>query len=138
MSQENVDVVRRMLEEGNLYAVGDDMSPWLVEFFDSEVEWHDAPSLPGAAVFHGREALARHVEDYLDAWAESRVEIEEISPVGDRVLARIRYVGVGRQSGIGLEDNAVTAVYDLRGRRILRVRHFVDESDALEAVGLSE
>ena len=37
-----------------------------------------------------------------------------------------------------LEDNIVWGVYDLRGGRILRVRQFVDEYAALEAVGLRE
>ncbi len=59
--------------------------------------------------------------------AESRVEIEDISAVGDRVLAHIRYVGRGHQSGMELERHVVTAVYDLRAGRVLRVRQFVDE-----------
>jgi ketosteroid isomerase-like protein len=138
MSVENVRVVRRMLGEGNVYAVDADLRSWVDEFFAPEIEWHDAPTLPGAAVYHGREAFARHVADYLESWSESRVEIEEVRPVGDRVLARIRYVGVGRQSGIALEDNEVVAVYDVRGGSILRVRHFTNEADALAAAGLPE
>jgi ketosteroid isomerase-like protein len=35
-----------------------------------------------------------------------------------------------------LEDNVVVGIYDLRGGRILRVRQFVDESEALKALGL--
>jgi ketosteroid isomerase-like protein len=108
---------------------------WLSEFFDPEIERHDAPSLPGAAVYRGHDALRRHIEDYLDAWADSSVEIRS---VGDRVLTRGRYVGVGRQSGISLEDNVVMGVYDLHRGQVLRVRQFVDEAEALEAVGLSE
>jgi len=137
MSRANVEIVRRMW--GRLNVEGDsDLPSVLVEFFDPEIEWHDAPSLPGAAVYRGHEDLRRHIEDYLDAWADSGFQIEEISSVGDRVLARGRYVGVGQQSGMRLEDNVVSGVYDLRRGRILRVRQFVDESEALEAVGLRE
>ena len=138
MSQENVEVVRRMWEASNLLAIDADLHAWLSEFFDPEIEWHDAPSLPGAAVYRGHDALRRHIEDYLDAWADSSVEIQEVRSVGDRVLTRGRYVGVGRQSGISLEDNVVMGVYDLRRGRVLRVRQFVGEAEALEAVGLSE
>jgi ketosteroid isomerase-like protein len=132
-----VEVVRRMWGRSNAEAELD-LPAFLVEFFDPEIEWHDAPSLPGAAVYRGHEALRRHVEDYLDAWADARFEIEEIRSVGDRVLTRGRYLGVGQQSGMRLEDNVVLGVYDLRGGRILCLRQFVDESEALKAVGLRE
>jgi ketosteroid isomerase-like protein len=135
MSQENVEVVRRMLEWAGDTA---ELGIVVTELFDPEIEWHDTPSLPGAGVYRGHEAVRRHIDDYLDAWENAEIAIQGIEPVGDRVLARIRYVGVGRQSGIRLEDNVVTAVYDLRDGRILRVRQFVDEANALEAVGLSE
>jgi ketosteroid isomerase-like protein len=135
MSQENVEIVRRMWVRTN--AEGDaDLPALLDEFFDPEVEWHDTPSLPGASVYRGHEALRRHIEDYLDAWADSGFEIEEIRLVGDRVLTRGRYFGVGQLSGMRLEDNVVVGIYDLRGGRILRVRQFVDESEALKALGL--
>jgi ketosteroid isomerase-like protein len=137
MSQENVELVRRMSEDRDLHAAAD-LHAWLVEFFDPEIEWHDAPSLPGAGVYYGREAVRRHVEDYLDAWSDARGEIEEIRSVGDRVIARIRYVGVGRQSGIELPDNGLTAVYDFRGGHILRVRQYEHESEALAAMGPAE
>ncbi len=137
MSQENVEIVRRMWERGNAEA-DVDLPAILVEFFDPEIEWHDTSSLPGAAVYRGYEALRRHIEDYRDAWADSGFEIEEIRSVGDRVLTRGRYFGVGQQSGIRLEDNVVLGIYDLRRGRILRVRQFVDESEALKAVGLRE
>jgi ketosteroid isomerase-like protein len=136
MSQENVEVVRQMWEALNDRAV-EDVAGVLVECFDPEVEWHDAPSLPGAAVYRGHQAVRRHIEDYLDAWADSRFELAEIRSVGDRVLTHGRYVGVGRESGIGLEDNLVVGVYELRRGRVLRVLQFVDEADALRAAGLS-
>ena len=137
MSQENVEIVRQVWEALD-DRLPEDVAGVLAEFFDPEIEWYDAPSLPGAAVYRGHAALQRHIEDYLDAWADSRFEIAEIRSVGDRVLTRGRYVGVGRQSGITLEDNLVFGVYDLRRGRVLRVQQFVHEGEAFEAVGLSE
>ena len=135
MPQKNVEVVRRFWGRTNAEA-DDDLPGILVEFFDPEIEWNDAPSLPGAGVYRGHEALRRHIEDYRDAWADSGFEIEEIRSAGDRVLARGRYFGVGRQSGMRLEDNVVLGIYDLRSGRIFRVQQFVDESDARKALGL--
>jgi ketosteroid isomerase-like protein len=137
MSQENVEIVRGMFEAFNDWP-GEDVAGLLVEFFDPEIEWHDAPSLPGAGIYRGHEALRRHMEDYLDAWADSGFEVEEIRPVGERVLTRGRYIGVGRQSGMRLEDNLVIGVYELRSGRVLRLRQFVDIAEALEAIGVLE
>ena len=124
------------------YDADADLRPWLVHFFDPDFEWHDAPSFPGAAVYQGREAFDGHVEDFLDAWADSRIEIEDISSVGDRVLAHIRDVGTGHQSGVELEDNVVIAIHHLSGGRVLRVRQFVDErgprSRGAVGVGMSQ
>src|SRR6188472_2814044 len=126
MSQENVEIVRRWMDRFNSDEQFDSPA-LLVEFFDPEIEWHDSPSLPGAGVYRGHEALRRHFEDYLDAWAGSRFELHEIRLIGDRVLTRGRYVGTGRESGISLEDNLVHGVYEMREGRVLRVRQFVDE-----------
>ena len=144
MSQENVEIVRAMWETANSLDLDADLDPWLDRFFDTEIEWHDVPVLPNAGVHFGRAAFGRHVADYLEAWADVRFEIEHIEAVGDRVVVRGRYGGVGRQSGAevmaggGVEGPANSGVYELRAGRILRVRQFVEHAEALEAVGLSE
>jgi ketosteroid isomerase-like protein len=148
MSQENVEVVRRAWETVNSDDLDVDdllegyLDVWLDEFFDPEIEWHDLPTLPEAGVHRGRDAFRRHLADYLDAWADSTFEIEDIRAVGDRVVVRGRYGGVGRQSGAeiagGLRGPATGAVYDFRAGRILRVLQFDTHAEALEAVGLSE
>jgi ketosteroid isomerase-like protein len=141
MSQENVEIVRRMW--GRSPKV-EDLPALLVEFFDPEIEWHDAPDLPGAAVYQGHEAVRRHFEDWLEGWSDSAdvatgLKIEEIRSAGDRVFTRGRYFAMARESGIRIDDtDIVFGVYDLRNGHILRVRQFVDEAKALEAVGLSE
>jgi ketosteroid isomerase-like protein len=139
MAQENVDVVRAMLE-----ATGPatDRNDWLDEFFDPEVEWHDVPIYPSAGVYSGRDALRRHAADFEDAWADWGVEIEDIRAAEGRVVARIRYRGVGKRSGApitgGLKNQATGAVFELRAGRIIRVLQFVTHAEALEAVGLAE
>jgi ketosteroid isomerase-like protein len=137
MSQENVEIVRAMLE-----AVGPetDTDDWLNEFCDPEIEWHDVPTYPSAGIHTGRDAVRRHALEFEDAWADWGIEIEDIRDAGDRVVARIRYRGVGKQSGApitgGIRNPATGAVVELRGGRILRVVQFVTHAEALEAVGL--
>ena len=139
MSRENVAIVRAMLEAIGPETERDD---WIGEFLDPEIEWHDMPTYPGAGVYVGREAFGRHAAEYEDAWQDWGIEIEDIRAAGDRVVARIRYRGVGKQSGApitgGLGAPATGAVFELRGGQILRVVQFVSYEDALKAVGLEE
>jgi len=140
MSQENVEIVRAMLQAAG--APGSDTDEWLEEFFDPEIEWRDVPVFPSAGVHSGRDALRRHADEFEDAWADWGIEIEDIRAAEDRVVARIRYRGVGRQSGAPItgdvKNPATGAVFDLRAGRILRVLQFVTHTEALEAVGLSQ
>jgi ketosteroid isomerase-like protein len=139
MSQENVEIVRAMFE-----AVGPktDTDDWLDEFCDPEIEWHDVSIYPSAGIHAGRDAVRRHAAEFEDAWSDWGIEIEDIRDAGDRVVLRIRYRGVGKQSGApitgGVMNPATGAVVELRAGRILRVVQFVTHAEALEAVGLSE
>jgi ketosteroid isomerase-like protein len=128
--QENVDVVRRSWTAFN---AGD--LDGFFQHFDPEIEWHDIPNYPGVGAHWGRKAFRRHVEAFVDAWGDVRVEIEEIAATGDRVVARIRYVGTGRESGAPVENPASGAVYEFRNGCILRVQQFAEHSEALEAAG---
>ena len=132
MSQENVNTV---LTFHSAFNQGD-MDRYFA-FFDPEIEFHDRPGFPGPGVHRGLEAVRRHVEDYREAWVEPRVETEEIRSVGDRVVTRITYTGVGKSSGARTATPA-SGIFDFREGRILRIRQFVDHADALEAAGLSE
>ena len=144
MSRENVEVVRATWESANsdAFDLDADLDAWLDDFFDPEIEWHDVPTLPEAGVHCGRDAFRRHLVAYMEAWTDSYYEIEDIRAVGDRVVVRGRYSGVGRQSGAqatgGLSLPATGAIYEFRAGRILRVQQFVTHAEALEAVGLSE
>jgi ketosteroid isomerase-like protein len=139
MSQENVEIVRAMLG-----AIGPDTvtDNWLDEYCDPEVEWHDVPIYPSAGVYSGLDAFRRHVAEFEEAWADWGIDIEDIRAAEDRVVARIRYRGVGKVSGApitgGLRNPATGAVFELRAGRIRRVLQFVTHAEALEAVGFSE
>jgi ketosteroid isomerase-like protein len=139
MSQENVEIVRAALQR---IGPNTDREDWIHEFFDAEIEWHDTPNFPSAGVYIGHEAFSRHAAEFEEAWADWSIEIEDIKAAGDRVVACVRYRGVGRLSGApitgGVETPSTGAVFELRGGRIARVVQFVTHAEALEAVGLSE
>ena len=92
---------------------------------------------PDGEVSHGLNAWRLQAERPRDSWAEARVEIDEIRPVGDRVLVRIRYVTKSADTGLPFET-PMAAVFFLEDRRITRADYFWKLEDAFAAAGLDE
>jgi ketosteroid isomerase-like protein len=133
MSQENIELVRAVLEA---YNRGGDA--WL-DFVAEDVEIHpDASRWPEAKPFRGREEFRRFVAD-VDQGFEGgvRQEIKEIFAIGDRVVARTDWGGRGRASGIDLRSS-LTVLNTVRDGKIAKIEYFFDHAKALEAVGLRE
>ncbi len=132
MSQENVEVVRKMLDA----FLANDVQTALSSF-DPDVEW-DGTNLPDGKVGHGVDAILDHNARWSETWGESwRVEVEKVIDAGsDQVVVLIRERG---RSKAGLEMNERHGeLYTLRDGRIVRRQGFSDPKEALEAVGLSE
>jgi hypothetical protein len=134
MSQENVDVVRKVVDAFNRQ----DWVAWASNWHP-DAEWYDPPEVPGSGVHRGLESIRRYFDELLEIAAEGwNVEVDAIESVGlGCVLIRARSVVVGRESGIPTEDGLFQLV-DLEGGRIRRVRNFRSSREALEAAGLRE
>ena len=134
MSEENVEVVRSALEaweRGDLKAAAD--------LLDPEVEWSFPSNLPEAGTYKGRDEVGRRLEEFLEAWEDLAVTVEELVDAGDRVVALVRYSGRGRESGIEVSGATRNAqVWTVRNGKALRVELYGDTAEALEAAGLSE
>jgi ketosteroid isomerase-like protein len=65
------------------------------------------------------------------------MEPQDLIDAGDKVVASVRLIGVGRQSGVETMANAAH-VWTFREGRILRLAVFQTMEEALEAVALSE
>jgi hypothetical protein len=134
MSQENVDVVRQVVDAFN-------RQDWLAweSHWHRDAEWHDPPEVPGSDVHRGVQSIRRYFDELLEIAAEGwNVEVDSIESVGPgRVLIRARSVVVGRESRMPTEDGLFQVV-DLEDGRLRRVRNFRTSRDALEAAGLRE
>jgi ketosteroid isomerase-like protein len=124
MSQENVEIVRRFLvvdlDEALTYA-------------DPGIVWN--PVEESSA--QGHDAVRASTERWKSEWDEYELIPEEMVDMGDRVVATVRYRVRGRGSGIEVEARCYD-VFTLRDGKIERMDQFTDQSEALEAVGLSE
>lgn len=130
MSQENVDIVRRM--HGT---VG---TPASLDFFHPEVVVTNRPSSPDTAPYVGHAGLFDWVRDIREAVGDFRTVAEELIDVDDsRVLAVAGVHGEGRISGLAF-DMVTATVFTLTDGLIVRVQAYDTKAEALEAVGLTE
>ena len=135
MSQENVEVFERAVAAVNR----GDVEALLSEL-DPEVEW-DSAFLMGmtgkGTVYRGLEGIREFFGDVDEALSVFDLEYSEIRELGDRIVALGRLRTRGTASGAELES-LYGSVVDLKNGKVIRVRTFLDHTDALEAAGLEE
>jgi ketosteroid isomerase-like protein len=139
MSEENVELVRRVFTLWNRASAGEEEALDIAaECFDPDVEWHDQRELPGATVHHGIEEVGRHLAASHEALDYDRAaDLLELLDADRRVLAAYRIRAHGRSSGAPVERDSFH-VYTFRGGRIASVEIFGTRSEALQAAGLRE
>ena len=132
MSQENVEVVKRILDG------------WATGEFDAEIAELDrhvtfvvAPSFPDPVVTNGPAGITDYMTRFLEQWERFSMEATDVRAVGDTVVAEAIQRGKGRASGVQL-DVQVFALFTFRGSRIIRIEIVLEKADALEATGLRE
>jgi ketosteroid isomerase-like protein len=131
MSQENVEIVRNQVER---FKATGETSP---DTSSEDIAWHDPPDFPDAQVHIGMEGVLHALGVWASAWSEWRIELDEYVDAGEHVLVRGKQWGRGKETGAVVEQ-PLCLVYLLRDGKVVEVRAFFDEGQALEAAGLSE
>jgi ketosteroid isomerase-like protein len=140
MSQENVEVVRRLysLRPDAASVVRGDFDDIFFDYFDPDVEIVPPLRYPDTeSSYRGPEGVRRWYRQLDEVWDDWRFEAERFFDAGDRVVVFVRVSGSAKQSGAALAISAAH-VLTLRDGRVTRADIFLDRSDALEAVGLRE
>ena len=134
MSQENVEVVRRVTDvmdaEGFEAAL-----PAFLEAAHSDVEWREDPAWPGSATYRGVEQVRQVILDRMDT-LDFDQQTEDLIDVDDKVVVLVRWVGRGKASGAQGEIS-MAMIWTVREQAIMRVEFFLDRAQALAAAGLS-
>ena len=134
MSEENVEVVRRVYE-----AVASGDTEAVLAAYDPDIEWQFARS-PFRSLFkrdtyHGHEGLRSFIrERYADAWETIEDDLEELIDADEYVVSVVTTRGRGRASGVEVEIKHA-GLWTLREGKIVRVAWFPSREEALEAAG---
>jgi ketosteroid isomerase-like protein len=155
MSQENVEVVRRLydaaertfeaywkdprslvaaLQEGDLYPEAREV----LSYLDPEVEWNPVFSAFIGGTRRGHLEFLRAWDEWLAATEDYRISLHEVDDLGgDQVLAVLNLAFKAKATEIGMNTRSF-AVLTLREGLIVRFDPYRDRDEALEAAGLKE
>jgi ketosteroid isomerase-like protein len=126
MTQENVTLVRRLLE---CFIAGEVL--W--DALDEAVEIHDHDILD-AGEYRGHAGVMRWVEDWGAGLPVVSFDLQELIDAGDVVVAVILLKARGRDSSVDVERQDAI-VYQFRDGRVTRFDYYNSRQQALDAVG---
>jgi ketosteroid isomerase-like protein len=128
----NADVVRLALALWN--AAPELTEQAFLEFAHPDMVLDLTSNVLNPATYEGFDGFVRFAEQVGEAWAEFRMEPEEVFEREDVVVVLVRAVGKGRGSGVEVDD-AVAMVAEVRDGRISTLRVEPDREAALRLVG---
>jgi ketosteroid isomerase-like protein len=132
-SSANVDLVRSIFAawEGGDFTHATDWA-------DRQIEWVMADG-PAPGRWTGLAGMADSFRDFLSAWDEYRIEVEEYRELDDeRVLVLQRFGGRAKMSGLEIGQMGQGASpFHLRGGKVIRIVNYFDREHALADLGLA-
>ena len=143
MSQQNlelahayIDGIARMGEEG---LPPEAAISKMAEFWDPKIEWdtRGGPVLEIAGVYRGIEGARKWCREWFTAWQALHFEYELVD-AGDRVVTLLDLRMRGRSSGIEVALGRHAWVLTFKDGLMIRNKLYMNQADALEAVGLAE
>jgi ketosteroid isomerase-like protein len=107
------------------------------EFFDADVEWHNAPEVPGAGVHRGRDAVLAELAAQGEAWESRHAIPAEMVSAGDKVVVVVHGLAIGRTSGAEVREDVVH-VWTLKQGKVMRIEAFFDDDAARRSAGIDQ
>jgi ketosteroid isomerase-like protein len=131
MSQENVELVRRLYEAWQRDGFG-----VVAELMDPGIEWVNPPNAVEPGTRRGYAAFAAAAESFVSVYLESRFTDVSFHDAGDRIAVSATMSSRGGGSEFPIETRR-GYVFELRDGRVTRFSWFTDPLEAIEAVGMT-
>ena len=106
----------------------------MLERMHPDFEWTPLEASPVSRVYRGREEVRRYVEDWLGTFDGLRLDLEDPTEIGERVVAPVNGHARGRASGLALETR-FCQVWTVREGSAVAMQEFASREHALEAIG---
>jgi ketosteroid isomerase-like protein len=132
MSQENVEIVRRIYERLNRGDI-----EGVVGLCDDDFVMDMSERVFNPDTYRGHDGIRRFYDGVTDAWESYLWDVEEARVTGDSVVAMLHCEGQSHEGGPGV-DWRVAWLWKLRRGRAVYVRFYRHRAKALQAAGLSE
>ncbi len=133
MSQENVEVVRRLNEAFNSGDI-----ERILTFIHPDFETSVPPEFSAEPdTYRGHDGIRRYFDSFHDAMNEIRFHQEGFREVGPSVVVSVRLTAKGRTTGIPVVQQ-LAQVWTVRDGKAVQVRNYASLPEALHAVGLTE
>jgi ketosteroid isomerase-like protein len=132
VSAENVEIVRASTEA----FVAGDLEAALASL-DPQIEWHaTVGGIDEGQVAHGIDEVVKAFMEYFEVWERMELRAQRfIDAGGDDVVVFWHEVAKGRESGVVVETDTGT-IQTVRDGKIVRVRGYLDRSEAMRVAGL--
>jgi ketosteroid isomerase-like protein len=101
---------------------------------DPDFEWTPLEASPVARVYRGHDQIRRYVEDWLGTFDSLRLDLEDPTETGGRVVAGVRAYGRGRASGVEL-DARFCQVWTVGGAMATAMEEHPTREQGLAAAG---
>jgi ketosteroid isomerase-like protein len=132
MSQENVEVVRQLIDRSNAGDV-----PGMLKLVSPDLVGFPGQDQPESGVLRGPAEFANYLQRWHDAWVERVIEPREFIAGGDYVIVTLRLVARGRASGVPITVDEAH-LWRFRDGKAIEYRECGTKEKALEAAGLEE
>jgi ketosteroid isomerase-like protein len=128
-----VEVVRGLIEQWNAGARDLERS---LQHVDPAIELESPLSSLAGEPYRGYAGIERWIRDLDEQFAQWTINVDDVRPAGELVLAVVTINGRGRASGAPLEFDSAS-VFEFGGDdRVVHVRIYADVHEALKAAGL--
>jgi ketosteroid isomerase-like protein len=138
MSQENVEIVRGLVEAFNKTGDREAAYALLDPEIEFEVAWRSGRDAADFHIHRGLDEVRAMIEELMAPFESIRYEVHEYLDAGDDVVAILEFLVQPKGSSAEISTGRFGYVYTLRDGKIVRIQDFPDPAEALEAAGLRE